>query len=260
MPFPFTFDFTVPGFANPFAPSSKDPLAPPPLNAKLNQSGRPLQTPVDRQYHSQGPLSGTRPGASSPIPAYPTTYPSAYPIQILPAQGTRRISRADLPKINRPRPSPSLSPSPAPLSRKRGWEPDPSPSWSTTSLTLASTSGYLDTPAKHRQMAEQQEAINTGDQDYRASDNRHAEDGELFLPNLYPYFPGVARFFPSCSLALCRFVFQRGVARPAECLDPPVLLARLHCLCKQHRPPQVSGPGVLKRDTPVASRPERGSI
>lgn len=57
-----------------------------------------------------------------------------------------RRSRAALTKINRP---PSLSPSPTPLSRKRGWEPSFSePSYSTT--TLASTAGYLDTPAKYR--------------------------------------------------------------------------------------------------------------
>lgn len=61
-------------------------------------------------------------------------------------------NRAVLQKITRPRPrpSPSPSPSPAPLSRKRGWEPSfAEPSQSTT--TLASTAGYLDTPAKYRQ-------------------------------------------------------------------------------------------------------------
>ena len=61
--------------------------------------------------------------------------------------GTRR-SRASLPKITHLRPS--RSPTPVPLSRKRGWEPSSSePSYSTT--TLASTAGYLDTPAKYRQ-------------------------------------------------------------------------------------------------------------
>ena len=57
-------------------------------------------------------------------------------------------SRAVLQKITRPRPCSSPSLSPAPLSRKRGWEP--SPSRSTTTLT--STTGYLDTPAKYRQL------------------------------------------------------------------------------------------------------------
>ena len=61
--------------------------------------------------------------------------------------GTRR-SRASLPKITHLRSS--RSPTPIPLSRKRGWEPSSSePSYSTT--TLASTAGYLDTPAKYRQ-------------------------------------------------------------------------------------------------------------
>ena len=63
--------------------------------------------------------------------------------------GTRR-SRAALQKINRPRPP--RSPTPTPLSRKRGWEPSFSkPNYSTVTTTLASTSGYLDTPAKYRQ-------------------------------------------------------------------------------------------------------------
>ena len=59
-----------------------------------------------------------------------------------------RRSRAALQKISRLRIS--RSPTPTPLSRKRGWEPSiPEPSYSTT--TLASTAGYLDTPAKFRQ-------------------------------------------------------------------------------------------------------------
>ena len=59
-----------------------------------------------------------------------------------------RRSRAALQKINRPRPPRSTTPTP--LSRKRGWEPSFSkPNYSTT--TLASTTGYLDTPAKYRQ-------------------------------------------------------------------------------------------------------------
>ena len=60
-------------------------------------------------------------------------------------------------KITRPRPSPSPIPlgplsAAAPTSRKRGWEPAfVEPSLSMT--TLASSSGYLDTPAKYREMA-----------------------------------------------------------------------------------------------------------
>ena len=59
-----------------------------------------------------------------------------------------RRSRAAFQRITRLRPS--RSPTPTPLSRKRGWEPSISePSYSTA--TLASTAGYLDTPAKYRQ-------------------------------------------------------------------------------------------------------------
>ncbi|KAJ7274318.1 hypothetical protein B0H12DRAFT_1199637 [Mycena haematopus] len=57
--------------------------------------------------------------------------------------------------INQRRPSPS--PSPAPLSRKRGWDPslaEPSQS----AATLASSNGYLDTPAKYREMVVRQSA------------------------------------------------------------------------------------------------------
>ncbi|KAJ7227270.1 hypothetical protein GGX14DRAFT_418869 [Mycena pura] len=56
--------------------------------------------------------------------------------------------------IHQRRPSPSPSPS-APTSRKRGWDPslaEPSQS----AATLASSSGYLDTPAKYRDMAARQ--------------------------------------------------------------------------------------------------------
>ncbi|KAJ6576575.1 hypothetical protein DFH09DRAFT_1149754 [Mycena vulgaris] len=56
--------------------------------------------------------------------------------------------------INNRRPSPSPSPS-APASRKRGWDPSlAEPSQSTA--TLASPSGYLDTPAKYRDMVARQ--------------------------------------------------------------------------------------------------------
>ena len=62
---------------------------------------------------------------------------------------TRR-SRAALQKIARLRRTRTRSPTPTPpLSRKRGWEPSISePRYSTT---LASTAGYLDTPARYRQ-------------------------------------------------------------------------------------------------------------
>ncbi|KAF8202130.1 hypothetical protein BJ912DRAFT_1037791 [Pholiota molesta] len=174
MVFPFTFSFRLPGIINPFASFSTDPLAPPP-NCKAKQEGRPHQSPVERQHPSQALSRTIPPLPLGPAPIHPA-YPSARPIPIASSVGTRRISRADLPKINRPRPSPSPSPSPAVLSRKRGWEPDPSPNWSTTSLTLASTSGYLDTPAKYREMAGNEEFTMNPDHDLHYPDNQHADD------------------------------------------------------------------------------------
>jgi len=55
-------------------------------------------------------------------------------------------------EVKRRRPSPGPSPSiAAPISRKRVWQPSfAEPSQSTT--TIASTSGYLDTPSKYRDM------------------------------------------------------------------------------------------------------------
>lgn len=55
-------------------------------------------------------------------------------------RGTAPIRRA---------PSPSLQP---PLSRKRGWVPS-APEYSSPTANPTSTSGYLDTPAKYRDMA-----------------------------------------------------------------------------------------------------------
>lgn len=62
-----------------------------------------------------------------------------------------RTVRHDRPGPRR-RPSPVPSIPPVPLSRKRGWEPTISqPSLAATSVT--SGSGYLDTPAKYREMS-----------------------------------------------------------------------------------------------------------
>jgi len=162
MVFPFTFKFNVSGLLNPFA-------SPPELGsehgAQSNQTSDTCHQAV--------------PTAAEP-PIYPNHYPTSHPIQI--PQTSRRISRANLPKINRPRPSPS--PSPAPISRKRGWEPDPNPTWSTPSLTLASTSGYLDSPATYREMGasgsrmygpEEHEDITMSDDHER---RQETEDGE----------------------------------------------------------------------------------
>ncbi|KAF8903453.1 hypothetical protein CPB84DRAFT_1835857 [Gymnopilus junonius] len=142
MIFPFTFNFSVPGILNPFSKVS--------------------------------------PSLSPPVP-----YSS---------RALAGMSRAQLPKIERrPSPSPSTSASTSntlralPLSRKRGWEPtfgaeslqSLSPpagrgkTDSTTSLTLLSSSGYLDTPAKYRDMAGD---ITMGDDAYIEGERREAEE------------------------------------------------------------------------------------
>ncbi|KAF9038243.1 hypothetical protein BJ165DRAFT_428563 [Panaeolus papilionaceus] len=153
MVFPFSFRFPLPGITNPFASSSSVTSGPafiPPVNTEPNiaSSSRLSQADADKTLPNH------------------TRY--------------RRVSRANLPKINRPPPSPSPSPSPGPTgptnSRKRGWEPTfASPSQSST--TLLSTSGYLDTPAKYREMAAAQ-AAGIGYEDITMSDEiARAEQG-----------------------------------------------------------------------------------
>jgi hypothetical protein len=86
-----------------------------------------------------------------------------------------RRSRAAFQKIARLHPS--RSPTPTPLSRKGGWDPSfPEPSYSTT--TLASTAGYLDTPAKYRQnIPDEYHHITMSDSIDLACDQE--EEGEL---------------------------------------------------------------------------------
>jgi len=89
------------------------------------------------------------PGLSNP---FSTATPSTSIPPTLPDKLSRnRVRSAETIPLQRASPVPSLSPA-APSSRKRGWEPSfAEPSRSTT--TIASTSGYLDTPAKYREMA-----------------------------------------------------------------------------------------------------------
>ena len=86
------------------------------------------------------------------------TNPFSSPPEPEPAPPTPRLARLDAGSdiqgyrstapIRRA-PSPSLQP---PLSRKRGWVPS-APEYSSPTANPTSTSGYLDTPAKYREMA-----------------------------------------------------------------------------------------------------------
>jgi hypothetical protein len=91
------------------------------------------------------------PGLSNPFSVPPVTPPELPPVQDRTGLHDDAQKR---PRRQRPSPSPtpSLSPPPQqPLSRKRGWEPTfAEPSRSTA--TLASSAGYLDTPAKYREL------------------------------------------------------------------------------------------------------------
>lgn len=91
--------------------------------------------------------------------SFPFTFKLAVPGLPNPFSAANKSHQPDL--SNRPEgmessartfhPSLASSPFPIPSSRKRGWDPSfAEPSQSTT--TLASTSGYLDTPAKYRDM------------------------------------------------------------------------------------------------------------
>ncbi|TFK39514.1 hypothetical protein BDQ12DRAFT_665338 [Crucibulum laeve] len=116
----------------------------------------------------------TVPGLSNP---FATPDPPQIPV-LAPASeentSDRPRNRAGMQKISRRPPSPASSP-PVPVSRKRGWEPSfAEPSQSTT--TLASTSGYLDTPAKYRAMA----AGSTNHEYHEA--NVHDQDEEMPPP------------------------------------------------------------------------------
>lgn len=124
MPFSFSFRFSVPGITNPFASSSAGRRQPETEDQSTSHSGlaqTQLPSPIDSSW------------ASIPAPAY------------------RR----------RPSPSPASSDtkrsySPAPLVRKRGWVPS-SAEPSHAVMTASTSSGFLDTPAKYRDMAEQDE-------------------------------------------------------------------------------------------------------
>ncbi|KAF5381409.1 hypothetical protein D9757_009074 [Collybiopsis confluens] len=124
MPFPFTFNLSVPGLFNPFSP--------PPLYTDQNHAGRSIisaSTNPEATRNSDSDRLNITAGSDRNN-----------------AHGHKR------------KPSPLGDRRSPDSSRKRGWEPSFSePSQSMP--TLASSSGYLDTPAKYREMAEQKEGL-----------------------------------------------------------------------------------------------------
>lgn len=116
--FPFTFSFNVPGLPNPFSPNYS-------------------QSPPYQTTSGPTPPTGnhTDPGSRSVIQSKESTCSSM-------AIPQNRIPNS---------PSPSFTTISKSKNLKRGWEPAfAEPSQSTP--TLASTSGYLDSPAKYREM------------------------------------------------------------------------------------------------------------
>ncbi|KAH9479776.1 hypothetical protein JR316_0008371 [Psilocybe cubensis] len=188
MIFPFSFRFAIPGLFNPFAV----PQQPPPTTQPATANRDSLRAAALRIQ--QSPTSRIIAGSQEPYqypaaPAYPSSSSSSSSIP-LPTNNNRRISRSQLPKIPRRHHSPDTTPTTLralPLSRKRGWEPtfgaeslasstgslnSTGKASSTTSLSFTSPEGYLDTPARYREMME-------GDMDMRMSDERRFAQGEF---------------------------------------------------------------------------------
>ncbi|KAL0572072.1 hypothetical protein V5O48_009890 [Marasmius crinis-equi] len=117
MPFPFTFNFSVPGLSNPFSPPPLGPPSPPVISgASTRITRQPNMNSIDSETEED--ILNIGPGSSHLSPRLP---------------------------------------SPQRTSRKRGWEPSyPEQSRSKAQTTLASSTGYLDTPSKYREMAEGQ--------------------------------------------------------------------------------------------------------
>ncbi|KAH7910294.1 hypothetical protein BJ138DRAFT_1009114 [Hygrophoropsis aurantiaca] len=161
MPFPFTFNLSVPGLQNPFSAPS--------------------------QIGSRNDKKDVEPQAIRRIAALPP----------------HRIS-----------PSPSLS-APLPLSRKRGWTPStPEPSRASTNAT--STRGYLDTPAKYRDMAHEAPERETEDliAELPPAKRRRTLAGSIVSTALSAALIGTA-----VGLTVYRLWRDRG--KEAERLPPP---------------------------------------
>lgn len=138
--FSFNFTFTVPGVPNPFAAASSS-------NLSLEQSSCAQKSSLSAPTVTVNPVT---------VDTYSAEKKSRPPLR----HGKDRRAPSPLP--------------PAPLSRKRGWVPSTcEPSYAST--IPHSTSGYLDTPAKYRKMAETETRDNF---DYNTPDQDEMEGGE----------------------------------------------------------------------------------
>ncbi|KAJ8487450.1 hypothetical protein ONZ45_g14328 [Pleurotus djamor] len=118
------------------------------------------------------------PGLTNPFT--PPLPPPSRPVPTNDEDRIRNRNTDPLPtqRVNSQRRRPNPSPPAPPLSRKRGWDPAfASPSQSAT--TLASTSGYLDTPAKYRAMATNPQASTSRDELHEIEYVDEADAAEL---------------------------------------------------------------------------------
>ena len=128
MPFSFSFRFAVPGITNPFAPVAASSST---GRGAQDQSETEDGTTITSGLECQLPSPIDSSWASLPAPAY-----------------RRRPSPSPAPDLKR-------SYSPAPLARKRGWVPSTAEPTHAV-MTASTSSGFLDTPAKYREMADQE--------------------------------------------------------------------------------------------------------
>ncbi|EAU90192.1 hypothetical protein CC1G_05730 [Coprinopsis cinerea okayama7 len=178
--FPFTFKLTVPGLSNPFtsltttpSPTSSKNIPIPPGDPPLDRPSRSLIRPTRPLPISvTAPTPMSAPGSRTMRPPRPSFSPSPSPTPSSALSLTQTYSHLG------PRPHfvHSLSPSPAPINRKRGWEPSCSPTTSETTLTL--TNGYLDTPAKYRELTGGMEREAEHIQGVRELDEDVTDDGD----------------------------------------------------------------------------------
>ncbi|KAF8643186.1 hypothetical protein AX16_009177 [Volvariella volvacea WC 439] len=222
MPFPFTFTHNVPGTANPFLPPPsphRTRLAPaisPATSAtSLGLPHSPVKTgfTFDRDRLSQLASPGLKRSQLPKFPARPSP-PSLAPTTVsTTAAGSSGLQQA----LN----------APVSLSRKRGWEPAfgehrKSPSTSSTTLASASANmnnGYLDGPAKYREMLRNSKNANSSREDFNEMDVP-APDADV--SSHHPRYIYLASIIYSC-IPPSRLLDTLMASTPTSVHCPPVL-------------------------------------